>query len=90
MDCRRCGTCCTAPDIAALRKPLGVRCRHLTDVGSCAIYDSRPAVCRKYRPDELCIMISAPDLEERTSRYLRIFGMEQQAGTSGGKTFQGD
>ena len=90
MECRRCGTCCTAPDIAALHKPLGVRCRHLTDVGSCAIYDSRPAVCRKYRADELCLMISAPDLEERTLRYLRIFGMQQQTGISGRKTFQGD
>lgn len=84
MDCRRCGTCCTAPDIAALRKPLGVRCRHLTDAGLCAIYDSRPAVCRSYRPDELCLMISAPNLEERTSRYLRIFGIQYLEGCQAG------
>lgn len=72
--CRRCGTCCVAPDIAALAKPLGIPCQHLSDNRECAVYDERPAVCRGYRPDELCMMVDAPTLEERVERYLTLFG----------------
>lgn len=73
MVCLKCGTCCTAPDIKALDKPLGARCRHLDDAGLCAIYDERPAVCRGYRPDELCLRIAAPTLAERVANYLALF-----------------
>lgn len=78
MDCLRCGTCCTAPDIAALGKPLGVRCPHLDEAGHCAIYEERPAVCRGYRPDELCRLVAAPTLEERVRKYLGLFGLDQR------------
>ncbi len=75
MDCLKCGTCCTAPDIAALGKPVGVRCRHLGEDLQCAIYDDRPAVCRRYRPDGLCLEIAAPTLEQRVKRYLALFDL---------------
>jgi len=71
MDCLRCGTCCVAPDIAALDKPVGLRCPHLTEELRCAIYESRPAICRAHRPDEICRAIAAPTLEERRARYWR-------------------
>jgi Fe-S-cluster containining protein len=74
MECLRCGTCCTAPDIKSLEKPQGVRCDHLLDTMLCAIYDERPAVCRSYRPDEICLEVAAPTLTERTGRYLKLFG----------------
>jgi hypothetical protein len=73
--CRRCGTCCVAPDITALAKPPGVRCTHLDESGLCRIYPERPAVCRGYRPDELCTLVDAPTLTERVGRYLELFGM---------------
>lgn len=73
--CTKCGTCCTAPDIAALNKPVGVRCGHLDETGLCAIYEERPAVCRGYRPDELCRMVSAPTLDERVKKYLQLFDL---------------
>lgn len=73
--CRRCGACCVAPDIAALHKPLGRRCPHLGPDLACAIYAERPAVCRGYRPDELCDRIAAPTLGERAQNYLAIFGL---------------
>ncbi len=76
MECLKCGTCCTAPDIGALKKPLGVRCTHLGDDGLCAVYDERPSVCRGYRPDELCGLIAAPTLAERVERYLGLFGLQ--------------
>ncbi|HBA88650.1 MAG TPA: zinc/iron-chelating domain-containing protein [Geobacter sp.] len=77
MECSGCGTCCVAPDISTLAKKAGARCRHLTESLECGIYPERPAVCRGYRPDEICRSIAAPTLEERVARYLRLFGMEQ-------------
>ena len=74
VQCRRCGTCCVAPDISTLGKSLGQRCRHLSGSLDCLIYQERPAVCRGYRPDEICGEIAAATLEERVVRYLGIFG----------------
>ncbi|HWI40851.1 MAG TPA: YkgJ family cysteine cluster protein [Verrucomicrobiae bacterium] len=75
MECRRCGTCCVAPDISTLGKPAGVRCPHLGEDGLCAAYDRRPPVCRGYRPDELCLQVAADTLEERVENYLALFGV---------------
>ena len=79
MDCLRCGTCCVAPDIGALDKPVGLRCPNLGDDLSCGIYEQRPAVCRAHRPDEICLAIAAPTLEERRERYLALFGLKGEA-----------
>ncbi|HBG05883.1 MAG: hypothetical protein A2075_07935 [Geobacteraceae bacterium GWC2_58_44] len=76
MECLRCGTCCVAPDISTLGKRAGERCRHLSDTLNCNIYQERPAVCRGYRPDEICGRIAAASLDERVAGYLRLFGME--------------
>jgi uncharacterized protein len=80
MQCRKCGTCCTAPDIDALDKPVGVKCIHLDDQALCTIYDERPAVCRGYRPDEICELIEAPTLAARVGNYLKLFGCEETSG----------
>jgi len=79
MDCLRCGTCCVAPDIAALDKPLGVRCRHLSPENTCGIYLERPAICRAHRPDEICRAVAAPTLDERVARYLELFALTDEA-----------
>lgn len=68
-----------APDIAALDKPLGLKCPHLGDDNLCRAYESRPAVCRSYEPDELCRDIEAPTLEERVSKYLAHFELTEEA-----------
>ena len=78
--CRQCGTCCVAPDISTLGKQPGVRCRHLDDELQCRIYGERPAVCRGYRPDELCKQINAPSLDERVNNYLGLFGIRSGGG----------
>jgi len=77
MECSGCGTCCVAPDISSLGKKVGLRCRHLLQDQSCGIYEKRPAVCRGYRPDEICRRISAPTLEERVENYLRLFDLQR-------------
>ena len=79
MECTRCGACCVAPDIAALDKPVGMRCPHLTEDNLCAIYERRPQICRDYAADEVCRMIDAPTLEERVQKYLALFGIAHEA-----------
>jgi Fe-S-cluster containining protein len=68
-----------APDIAALDKPLGMRCPHLGPDNLCTVYDRRPQVCRDYEPDEVCRLIEAPSLEERVQKYLALFGLTEEA-----------
>lgn len=74
-DCSGCGACCAAPDIAALDKPLGLPCRHLSAECRCSVYTARPQVCRSYRPDWVCGEVAPlPSLEARVERFLRIYG----------------
>ncbi len=73
--CTRCGACCVAPDIAALAKPLGMRCPHLTADNLCAIYQNRPRICRDYAADWLCDLVAAPTLDERVRKYLQVFDL---------------
>jgi len=48
-DCGGCTVCCVFPTInkPEIQKQSGARCRHCRETG-CAIYDSRPPVCRAY------------------------------------------
>ncbi|MDP2273042.1 MAG: YkgJ family cysteine cluster protein [Archangium sp.] len=78
-ECTKCGACCVAPDIAALDKPLGLRCPHLGADNLCTAYENRPAVCRSYAADELCLKIEAPTLEERVAKYLAYFELTEEA-----------
>jgi hypothetical protein len=70
-----------APDISSMKKPMGIRCRHLDDDLLCRIYGERPAVCRGYRPDGLCHLVAAQDLDERVRRYLGLFGIGSGGGS---------
>jgi Fe-S-cluster containining protein len=74
-ECNQCGACCVAPDIAALGKPLGMRCEHLLADNLCAIYQDRPQICRDYAADWLCDLVAAPTLPERVDKYLRLFDL---------------
>jgi len=82
--CTRCGACCVAPDIAALDKPLGLRCPHLGEDLLCKIYQRRPDVCRSYAADSFCERIAAATLRERVARYLEAFGLESEARAAAG------
>lgn len=78
-DCTACGACCAAPDIYALQKPLGVPCAHLGPGCLCAVYATRPAVCRNYQPDWVCGEVAPlPTLEARTRRFLDIYGLQEE------------
>ena len=41
----------------------------------CEIYDERPAVCRQYQADEICLQIEAPTLAGRVALYQDLFGL---------------
>ena len=77
VSCVACGACCVAPDISTLGKPLGVACRHLGADCLCTIYEERPAVCRGYQPDQVCLEVAPlPTLAARVARFLEIYGLE--------------
>ncbi len=78
-ECTGCGACCAAPDIHALKKPLGVPCAHLQPDCRCGIYAARPAVCRHYQPDWVCGEVAPlPTLDARIRRFLEIYGLEAE------------
>ena len=79
VECTKCGACCIAPDIAALDKPLGLRCPHLTLENLCGVYESRPQICRDYQADDFCESIAADTIEERTANYLAAFALTADA-----------
>ena len=81
MECTRCGACCVAPDIAALDKPLGLRCPHLTADNLCSVYERQTSGRRSYEADALCRLIEAPTLEERVGKYLALFELTEEART---------
>ncbi|MHB0939205.1 MAG: YkgJ family cysteine cluster protein [Armatimonadota bacterium] len=81
LRCFRCGTCCIAPDISTLSKPVGVPCRHLTAEHRCGIYPDRPPVCRNYRPDEICVALQRIPAAERVPYFLQIYGLESDTKT---------
>ncbi|ADY26835.1 protein of unknown function UPF0153 [Deinococcus proteolyticus MRP] len=79
-SCTACGACCTAPDIAALGKPLGQPCQHLGAGCLCAIYATRPSICRSYQPDWVCGEVAPlPTLAARATRFLEIYGLLEEA-----------
>lgn len=79
-ECVACGACCSAPDISALNKPLGVPCVHLQADCLCQIYPDRPQTCRNYQPDWVCGEVAPlPTLEKRIHRFLEIYGLQIEA-----------
>ncbi|MFN7953067.1 MAG: YkgJ family cysteine cluster protein [bacterium] len=88
-ECSKCGACCVAPDISALGKAVGVRCPHLMADNLCAVYESRPQICRDHKVDEICEAIDAPTLDERVAKYLALFGLEAEIGSGPGRRTAG-
>ncbi len=90
VSCFRCGTCCIAPDISTLSKPVGTPCVHLRSDRLCGIYPDRPAVCRHYQPDELCVDLQRLPIEARVRHYLAVYGLEDAGGDTPSMGFPDD
>ncbi|MDR0454967.1 MAG: YkgJ family cysteine cluster protein [Deferribacteraceae bacterium] len=74
IKCFVCGACCIAYSISAFNKPAGVKCIHLRDDGLCGDYAERPDVCRAFKPDELCVLISTISLAEKVEVISKVYG----------------
>ena len=73
MECKKCGTCCIALDISTLGKPMGVPCKYLGKDLLCSIHETRPDVCRKYTPWEICDLVEGMELDDRVKKMMSIF-----------------
>ena len=54
---------------------MGQPCVHLGADRRCTIYPDRPAVCRDYRPDALCVALQALPPAARVGHYLQFYGL---------------
>ena len=78
-SCGDCTMCCSALEIEEFHKPAGPACAHCAPGGGCAIYATRPKLCRdfecewltsrtlprQFRPDRIgAILMEAHDADE--------------------------
>ena len=78
-SCGECTMCCSALEIDEFKKPAGPACMHCASGGGCAIYSTRPRLCRDFecewltsrtlpphfRPDRIgTILMEAHDADE--------------------------
>ena len=79
MECTRCGACCVAPDIAALDKPLGMRCPHLTEDNLCWVYEHGLRCAAATRRTRCAASSKRPPSRSACSKYLALFGLTAEA-----------
>lgn len=48
-SCGSCNLCCTVQGVEELAKPINVKCEHLSPMGRCGCYATRPESCRTYK-----------------------------------------
>lgn len=76
IKCHMCGACCVAYDISTLKKPAGTPCEFLGETGKCTNYENRPQVCRSFKPDEICELISTLSFEDKIKIIHKIYGIK--------------
>lgn len=73
-DCLMCGICCTAYSISTLNKPAGITCQKQLPDGRCGDYENRPQVCRDFKADDFCVLISTLTREEKLRVIEKVYG----------------
>lgn len=73
-ECLMCGICCTAYSISYLNKPAGVRCSRQLPDGRCGDYENRPQVCRDFKADAFCVLISTLMEKEKLRVIKKVYG----------------
>jgi len=76
IKCLMCGACCVAYDISTLNKEAGKPCVYLSDDKKCSNYENRFDVCRGFKPDEICILISSLKFEDKVKVIQNIYGIK--------------
>lgn len=74
VNCMMCGICCTAYSISSLKKPAGVTCSKQLSDGRCGDYENRPQVCRDFKADDFCVLISTLTREEKLQVIKKVYG----------------
>lgn len=72
--CKMCGVCCTAYSISSLNKPAGIKCNEQLDDGKCGNYENRPQVCKDFKADDFCILISTLTFKEKLYIIGKVYG----------------
>jgi uncharacterized protein len=69
-SCGSCTMCCTALEIIEFKKPPGTPCGNCQASGGCAIYASRPSVCREFECLWLTERSLAPNMRPDRTRTI--------------------
>jgi hypothetical protein len=77
-DCGACMMCCQVLDIPELNKPPGPDCPNCMKAGGCAIYHSRPKVCRDYECDWLRERDLGPKLKPSLTGVILMTDAESE------------
>lgn len=84
MKCRKnCGACCIFLSVSSsipgmeTGKPAGIKCIHLSEDFSCAIYEFRPDVCRNFHADIDFCGNSYKEAAKLMSEFEKIFSLEE-------------
>ena len=72
--CLKCGICCIFFEISTLNKKAKEPCCFLDiTTGKCNNYDNRPNVCRDFKTDEICYLISSLNSEEKLYILSKVY-----------------
>jgi len=69
-SCGDCGLCCKLMGVTGLDKPPGRWCRHFSRSSGCAIYDDRPADCRRFNCTWLLAENLGPEWKPTVAGFL--------------------
>ena len=74
MKCLKCGSCCIFFDVSTLNKKANEPCKFLDiPTGKCNNYEDRPEVCRNFKADEICYLISSLNLESKLFILSKVY-----------------
>jgi hypothetical protein len=74
LICLKCGVCCIFFDISSLNKKGNTPCAFLDiNSGRCNNYENRPNVCRDFKADEICYLLSTLSLEDKLYILAKIY-----------------
>jgi hypothetical protein len=75
--CNGCSLCCTVMAVYELPKPSNVRCEHLSAMGRCKIYATKPETCTGFR----CLWLQGLMPDRLKPSIARVVGDVNKDGT---------
>ena len=75
IECDMCGVCCEAYSISSLNKKAGEKCLKLQDNGKCSDYENRPKVCRDFKADNFCMLLTTLSKKDKLKVIKEVFDL---------------